>query len=140
MKRLLCTLALLALAAPAAAQTHYCDAAQPTAGTAVAGAPITVEACADGKDANNNPTTLTGWALYDNGTRTQPSFVKGTTSPVSGKSLYTLSTTAPATASVHTYQVAEINGSGEGPKGPPFVLTVNLPATVPTAPTNLTVQ
>lgn len=131
---------VLALAVPAQAQTHPCDLPQPTAGTALAGASITFQACASPTDVNGNPANPTGWALYDNGVRTTPAFVFGTQSPVSGLFLVTLAATAPATAGVHTYQVAEINAVAEGAKSGPFALTVSLPPGAPAAPTKLIVK
>lgn len=133
-------LLVLSAAAPAAAQTHPCDAPAVTSGTKVAGAPMTLSICSDGKDANGNVTPIMGWALYDNGARSTPTLVTGTTSPVSGQTVYTMASTAPLTASVHTYQFATVNAAGEGAKSLPFVLTVNLPLTVPDAPNHLTVQ
>lgn len=132
---------LLLFAAPVAAQTHPCDAAQPTSGTAVAGSSVTIAACSDSKDGNGNPTTITGWALYDNGARTTVNLTpSGPVSPVSGLTNYQAAMTAPATASVHTYQLASINMLGEGPKGNPFVLTVTLPLTVPDVPVKTRIQ
>lgn len=135
------SLVVLALACPLAAQTHPCELPDVTAGTAVAGAPLTLSACHNGKDANGNPDTLTGWALYDNGARTTLTLMaSGAPSPVSGQTLYTTTITAPAAASVHTYQLAAIDARGEGGKSSPFVLTVSLPLTVPSAPSKLRLQ
>lgn len=133
-------LACLGLAVPAAAQTHPCDLPQPTSGTAVAGAPITIQGCAGPMDVNGNPVNPTGFALYDNGVRTTPAFVFGTQAPVSGFFVVTVAATAPTTGGVHTYQLAEFNAVGEGAKSPPFVLTVSLPPGVPVAPTKLIVK
>lgn len=142
MKTLMGTLAILVLlAVPAAAQTHPCDQAYPSSGTAVAGSTVTLAACADSKDTNGNPTTITGWALYDNAARTTVTLTaSGPASPISGLTNYQTSMTAPAAAGVHTYQLAEINSISEGPKGNPFVLTVTLPLTVPSAPVKTRVQ
>ena len=142
MKRLLLLLAIVALfAAPAAAQTHPCDQAYPTSGTAVTGSTVTLSACSDGKDANGNQTPITGWALYDNGARSTVNLTaSGPASTVSGLVNYSTTMTAPGTASVHTYQLATLNAAGEGAKGNPFVLTVTLPLTVPDAPVKTRIQ
>ncbi len=66
--------------------------------------------------------------------------VKGTTSAVSGLTIYTSAMTAPSTASVHTYQIAALDAAGESAKSSPFVLTVSLPLTVPAAPGQVQVQ
>lgn len=142
MRRLLATVFFLLCSSPLYAQTHYCDAVQPTSGTAITGQPATLQVCSSLKDANGNPTTITGWAVYDNGTRTTPTLTAGSVSPVSGKQVFSLTVTAPAVG-VHTYQAAAINAGptgGEGVKSTPFVLTINPPPTVPAQPTNLTVQ
>lgn len=146
MKRLFASLFFLAFAAPLQAQTHYCDTVTPTSGTAETNAPLTMAVCQSGLDANGNPTTITGWALYTQVgagpvVRTTPALVAGTKSLVSGKTVYTLATTAPAAAGVVTYQWAALNAKGEAVKSvPPFVLTVTLPLTVPAAATNGTLQ
>ncbi len=129
-------LVCLLIASPVFAQTHYCDTTQASSTTAVTGTPLTYQICVTNKDANGNPITVTGLALYDNGTRTTPTFVKGTTSTTSGKTEWDLTFTAPSAASVHTYQSGALSAQGESLKSPPFVLTVNLPLTVPDAPTN----
>lgn len=128
--------ALVAICLPARvfAQANPCDTAAPTSGTAVTGQALTLTVCQSLKDANGNPATPTGFAVYDNGTRTTPTFTAGAPSTVSGLTPYSTSITAAATASVHTYQVAAVNAQGESAKSTPFVLTVNLPATVMVAP------
>ena len=138
MRRLLCALFFLALSTPLYAQTHYCDVPQPTSLTAASGAPITLGFCHDGKDVNGNPGQPSGFALYDNGLRTTPVFLKGTTSSTSGKTVYTYATTVPTATGLHTLQTAWLSGTVEGAKSNPFALTVVAPAL--TAPTNLSAQ
>jgi hypothetical protein len=140
MRRLLIALALL-IAVPrlVSAQTHYCDAAQPTSGTAVVGQSVTLSVCSSNKDSTGNQITITGWALYDNTVRTGPLvFTQGTTSTVSGLQLYTYTFTVSA-GGQHTYQVAAIDSFGEGTKSDPFVLQAGVVGS-PVKPTNLTVK
>lgn len=133
-------LVLTCLAVPVTAQTHPCDLPAVGSGNAIAGAPLTLSVCHDGKDANGNPAAI-AWALYDNGARTTPTLTAaGAASTVSGLTQYTASLIAPAVASVHTYQMAAIGALGEGGKSGPFVLTVSLPLTVPSAPSKLTLR
>ncbi len=140
-RRLILALALFAVPALAQAQTHPCDLATATSGTAIAGATVTLSACHSGLDANGNNETITGWALYDNAVRTTPVLTAGTAVSTTGLKLYSVTMTAPATAGVHSYQIAALDASGEGAKStPPFVLTVSLPPTVPAAPSKLTVK
>lgn len=128
------------LGGTAFAQTHYCDQVQPTTGSAIAGSSVTLSVCSDNKDTNGNTTTITGGALYLNGARSTVSLVPGSVSPTSGKQLFTASLVAPSTKGNFTYEVALINAQSEGAKSTPFVLAVSLPASQPTAPTNLTVK
>lgn len=126
---------------PAHAQTDPCTTPQPTTGSTVTGAPVTVQVCAPKLDQNGNPvTTIVGFALYINGTRTQPAFVAGATT-TSGFTLWTLATFAPAAAGLATYEVAAVDSkSREGLKSNPFALTVSLPDAAPGKPINLTVK
>jgi hypothetical protein len=144
MRRVLLVLALLAVPSVAAAQTtHYCDTNPQTSATSVAGGPWTWQVCFNNKDANGNPAVPVGWALYDNGARSTPTFAPGTVSPVSGLQLYSFATSVPTTAGAHSVQVAAITGGtggGEGAKSAPFVLTVALPATVAAQPVKLSGQ
>lgn len=134
---LFAVIVLLAMPRAASAQTHYCDTTPPTSGTVVAGATLTVQVCAPKNDSAGNPTVVGAWALYDNGTRTTPTFTPGTTSPISGMTVYTLNVPPISVPGAHTLQAAIVNG-GEGGKGTPFALTVT-PA-LPGVPTNLTVK
>lgn len=139
MKRLLFTLAILAVPALLHAQPHYCDTTPPTSGTAVVGATLTVSACDSGKDSTGTVNiTPTGWKLYDNGVGTTIAMTKGTTSSVSGKTVYTGSYTVPTTPATHSLQTSALLGTTEGAKSGTFTLTSV--AAVPNAPTNLTVQ
>lgn len=131
---------LLLLATPAFAQTHYCDATQPTSGTGVAGQTLTISECSDNKDTNGNATVITGGFLYDNGVKTAITLTPGSVSTVSGKQLYTATYTVPATAGLRTLQTSFQNASGESAKGNSFALTVSLPPSVATAPSGLTVK
>ncbi len=140
MKQVCVCVVFVLMASLAQAQTHPCDMPGPTSGTATPGQMMTLSACHSGKDANGNTIVITGWALYDNATRTTPTLIKGTTSATSGLSIYTLALTAPATIGLHTYQLAAIDAAGESAKSSPFVLTVSVPLTVPVAPGQLVVQ
>jgi hypothetical protein len=138
-------LVLLAMPAMAHAQTNYCDTLPQNFGTAVAGSAATIHLCDSLLDTNGNLTTISGWALYTQiGTgpvvRTTPTFTQGTKSAVTGLWDFSSPITVPTTPGVTTYQVAAINTFGEGAKSAPFALTVTLPATVPAAPTNVTVK
>lgn len=127
--------------AVAQAQGDPCTTPQPTAGSVVTGAPITLQVCAPKLDQNGNPvTTIQAFALYINATRSLPAFVSGATT-TSGFTLWTLASVAPAAAGVATYAVAAIDSKGrEGLKSDPFVLTVSLPDAAPGKPINLTVK
>lgn len=138
MRRLLATLLFLLCSSPLYAQTHYCDQAQPTTGTAIVGASVTVRHCNDGKDSTGTvPVTPTAFRVYVDGTGAAITMTKGTTSATSGKSDYTGTITAPA-AGVHTIQTTAVAGTAEGAKSNTFTLTTT--AAVPSAPTNLTAQ
>lgn len=142
-KLLVVAVGLLLLPVAAQAQTHYCDQAPVTTGTATAGQVMTIRVCHSEKDTNGNPTMLTGWAVYVDALPRAVVVLTptGTVSPVSGKREYTGTTVAPASAGPHSYQVAPINAVGEdGKTTPPFVLTVSLPQTVPAAGSNLSLQ
>ncbi len=140
MRRLLLCLIILALPAIAQAQTHYCDTTPPAAGTFVAGAIVAIQTCNDGKDSTGTVTVApTAWKLYDNATAVTIAMTKGTTSAVSGRTVYSGNYTAPATPGVHTLQATALVGASvEGPKSNVFTLTVV--AAVPSAPTNLSGQ
>ncbi len=139
MRRLIFTLCFLALPALVQAQVHYCETTPPTAGTAIVGATLTVSACNDGKDSTGTVSvTPTSWKLYDNAVGVVIPMTKGTTSAVSGKSVYTGTYLVPATPGTHVLQTTALSGTLEGAKSPTFTLTGV--AAVPSAPTNLTVQ
>lgn len=141
MRRFLFTLAACVLSASSLfAQTAPCDLPAVTAGTVIAGQPMTVLACHTEKDANGTPITITGWALYDGTVRMTPAMVPDTVvSPTNGRQ-FSVVMTAPSTASVHTYTLAVLTAVGEGPKSAPFVLTVNLAPALAVAPTKLIVR
>lgn len=133
--------ACLLCSGTAFAQTHPCDVVgAPTSGSVVPSTPVVLTVCSDNKDANGTAQPVTGWALYDNAVRSVQTFVAGTTSPVSGKTVYTFNFVAPSTAGVRTYQVAALAGAVEGGKSLPFVLTVALAAGPPSVPTQLQVK
>jgi len=123
------------------AQTHPCDGTPPTSGTAVAGTLATWIWCSTELDTNGNVMVPSSWATYDNGARSVPSGVTaGPTKNAAGLRDYRFSINAPATAGVHTLEVAGIGPNGEGAKSSPFALTVTLPLTVPAAPVKSHVQ
>ena len=131
-------LAILVFASPAICQTHYCDTTQPTTGTAVAGATVTIQHCNDGKDSTGAvPITPTGFRIYSDGNGAVIAMTKGTTSTVSGKTVYSGTFSAPS-AGAHALQTTALVGNVEGPKSGTFTLTTV--AAVPSAPTNLTAQ
>ncbi len=120
------------------AQTHPCDLTAPTSGTGVAGATATVQFCHDGKDSTGTVNiTPTSFRLYDNNVGTPIAMTKGTTSPTSGKTVYTGTYTVPAVGA-HALQVSALVGAVEGTKSATFTLTSV--AAVPSAPTSLQVQ
>lgn len=132
MKRILLTLAALVLSATSLfAQTFPCDAPAPNAATFAPGGTQTFLACLP-----DQPTALSGWAIYDGTVRMPVTMVADTVvSPTNGRQ-YSTSMAAPTSPGVHTYTIAAINSAGvEGPKSVPFVLTVSLPVAVPPAPT-----
>jgi hypothetical protein len=139
MRRLLLLSVLLLLPAAVQAQTHYCDTTPPTSGTGTVGVALTIQACASPNDTNGNPVTVTGWTLYDNAVGTAVTMTKGTTSPVSGKTVYAGSYTPP-TAGSHSLQTTATGNAKESAKSTPFLLAVSLPPAAPVAPTNLTAQ
>ncbi len=139
MRRLTFTLLFLALPALVQAQTHYCDTAQPTTGTSVVGATLTVSACHDGKDSTGTVAVApTSWKLYDNNVGSTITMTKGTTSAVSGKAVYTGTYLVPTVPGTHSLQATALSGTAEGAKSPTFTLTSV--AAVPSAPTSLTAQ
>jgi hypothetical protein len=143
MRRLLLTLCLLAVPATAFSQTHYCDAVQPTTATDAVGTPSTVQNCQDGKSQGGLPVTITSWTLYVNGVAQPITMTKGTTSTVSGKTLYT-GTVTFTTAGVRTLQTTATGhdigpGDLEGLKSNIFTLTSAINS-APSAPTSLTAQ
>jgi hypothetical protein len=143
MKKLpvLIAVALLALfVGRADAQTAPCDLPTATSGTFVVNTPMTFAVCSNSTDQNGAPTVITGWALYDGATRTTPTMVADTVVSATGFRQYTLASTSPATAGVHTYTMAELNSIGEGTRSAPFVLTVSLAPTAPSAPIKLIIR
>ena len=139
MKRFVFALAFLLLGSSVYAQAHYCDTTQATSGTAIVGATLTVSACNDGKDSTGTvPDVPTSWKLYDNNIGVPIPMTKGTTSAVSGKTVYTGSYIVPPSPGIHALQTTALNGTAESAKSPTF--TVTGVAAVPSAPTNLTVQ
>jgi hypothetical protein len=134
MRRILFCFVLLLVPAAAQAQ-HYCDTTPATTGSAVQGASMTVSLCLDAP----STAAVTSFNLYDNSATAVPiTMTKGTTSPVSNKTLFTGAYTAPQTLGVRTIQTSALNGAVEGAKSPAFTLTVT--AFIPNAPTNLTVK
>jgi len=140
MKRSLLLFALFLLTPRlVAAQAHYCDTPQPTNGSAIVGATLTLQHCNDGKDQSGTVNVApTSFKLYDNGTGTPITMTKGTTSAVSGKTVYSGSYVVPSTPGVHTLQTTAVAGTSEGAKSNVFTLTAT--AAVPSAPTNLSGQ
>jgi hypothetical protein len=134
MNRLIVTLLFLLLPSSVFAQTHYCDTTPPTSGSAPQGATLTIQHCLDAASTAVNPT----FKLYVDGVGVTLAMTKGTTSPVSNKTVYTGTTVASSTQGAHSLQTSALNGSTEGPKSNTFTLTIT--PLVPSAPTNLTAQ
>lgn len=116
MMKFLVLFALL-VAAPVAAQTHPCDLPpQTTQQSVVAGDPFTVSFCHDGKDANGNTVSITGWKL-----------TRGTDAPISitptatatknsaGKTGYSI-TRSEATVGTVIYAINAVSGITDGTK------------------------
>lgn len=118
------------------AQTHYCDTAVVTSGTGTAGQTMELKFCHPLLDSNNQPTTLTGFAFYDNGVRRVINLTQGTKSAISGLWEFTGSYVVPNQAGLHTLELAAINAIGEGPKAGPFALTVSGTPASPAAGSN----
>lgn len=139
MKRiLLCLSFLLCCSNSARAQTHYCDTTPPTSGNGVVGATVQVQFCNDGKDSTGTvPVIPTSFTLYDNNVGASITMTKGTTSAVSGKTVYTGNYIVPSAGSHSLQSTATIN-SKESAKSTPFLLTGITPT--PSVPTNLTAQ
>ncbi len=136
-------LVLMVSVIPARAQTPPCDAVSPTSGTVIAGQPMTLTVCY--LDSLPAPTS---WALYDVvGTAAAVRIpiasmtADAVTSATNGRQ-YTTTMTAPSTVgSVHSYTIAAVNATGEGPASLPFVSTVNpVPLPLPGVPTKLRVR
>jgi hypothetical protein len=146
-RRALLAAVLLLLPAIVQAQTHQCDlATTPTTLSATINQPLNFSACLPPLMADGSPiVTVTGWTIYDNGVSTAVALTKGTTAPVSGKTLYSGPWIAPATAGAHVLQLTATgaNASGtakESPKSVPFTLTLALPpASNPQAPDHVVV-
>jgi hypothetical protein len=100
---------------------------------------MTVQACALPNDTNGNPVTITGWTLYDNAVGAVLTMTKGTTSTVSGKTVYSGSYNPPSVGS-HSLQITSTGNAKESAKSAAFLLAVSLPPAAPMAPLNLTVQ
>lgn len=136
MKRFLLIAVFLLLPCAAQAQTHYCDTPQPTTATAVVGSTLTISHCNDGRDATGTaPVSPTSFKLYDNGTGAVITMMSGTTSTVSGKTVYTGNYIVPATVGAHAIQTTALVGVAESAKSNTF--TVTAVAAIPSAPTNL---
>ncbi len=139
MKRLTLLLCFLAMPTLAYSQTHYCDTTPATSGTGTVGVPMTIQACAGANDVNGTPVTITAWTLYDGAASTPITMAKGSTSAVSGKSVYSGAFT-PATAGSHALAITATGNSKESAKSVSFLLSVLPPPAAPPAPTNLTAQ
>lgn len=137
MKKLL-LLGLLLIPTNLYAQTHYCDTTPPTSGNGVVGSSHTIQVCQDGKDSTGTVNlTPTSWTLYVDGAAGTPvTMTKGSTSTVSGKTVYTGSYIV--TSGSHSLQMTASFNGAESAKSSPFALTgVNA---VPSAPSLLSVQ
>ena len=122
------------------AQPHPCDLPMVAAGTAVIGDVLTVSRCV-ADTAPDGTVTVQGFAIYVNGARVltfdpDPAEcfrtpLRGTTSAVSGLTLYTWCDQAPIQPGVSTYATAPLTADGEGPMDTPFVLTVTVAPPLP---------
>jgi hypothetical protein len=140
-KRILLTLAFLALPALVSAQTHPCDVLNPpTSGTFVAGAVQQFQVCWSELDTNGNAAIATGELVVDNGTPSPITLTRGTASPVSGLVVYTGNYTIPATKGGHTLNLTVVTKDGSATTATPFVLTVTLPSSAPVPPVKLTIR
>lgn len=111
---------------------HPCDGTPPTLASAVEGA-RTLTWCSDGQDANLQPTTITGWALYTDGVRSTLSGVTiGATANATGEKL--CSAVITITRGMHVYTVAGVNATGEGSKSDPLTATITAAAAPPKKP------
>lgn len=136
---LLLILVLILFSSTVKAQTHYCDTTPPSAGNGTVGVSSTVNVCAGPNDTNGNPVTITSWTLYDGAVGAPITMTKGTTSTVSGLTIYT-GTYTPTTTGTHNLSITSTGNGKESVKSNPFVLTVVLPPAAPTTPVKLSLQ
>jgi hypothetical protein len=116
---------LLALAAPASAQTHPCDIAQTTTSVSTK-VPFTIGFCVASVDADGNPTTLLGAKVY-----IDAAVVKTTTpmpAPIgapnaAGLNYYEIAGVTTAKAP-HTLTVSVFDVDAEGPQSGPLPFSV----------------
>lgn len=111
------------------AQGHPCDNAVANNPTIVVTGPVSVGFCHSGKDALNNPTTITSFRLQLDGADlfTGPLTAIGAPSTVSGQSYYETPKTLVISRGAHSAVVYASNADGEGPASIPFGFTIKVP-------------
>jgi len=128
-------------AAPAFAQSHPCDANPPSSATVNAGS-LFVGWCHNRLDVQEQPTTVTSWALYANTTRTALTNVT-TNGVANAAGLVFYRATVNFTQGNYTVYVVGLNSAGEAPRGDPFLLNagqVNEAVPSPVMRTRITVS
>ena len=137
-RRLVLICIFLSLPQLVQAQSNYCDTTPATTGNGTVGTPMTLQVCAGPNDTNGNPVTITGWTLYDAATGTSIALTKGSTSTVSGQTVYN-GTYTPTVAGPHTLTITATGNAKESVKSASFLLTAVLPPAAPTVPVKLSV-